>query len=194
MTRSLFVVLVLLSPALLLAQQEAPPAIPQEVAKDVPVELLQKLSPEQLQEYLLEREHTRTKLAKVDNGSDARVAILVPGFFFATLLSGVLAAFFYRFRKEKQLHETLRLMIEKGAPIPRELLHTPKSPTQDLKRGIVFAAAGLGLTIMLLATEGPGKGDWAVGFIPMLVGAGYILSFYLARRMDPQAGQLSAEQ
>jgi|GEM_PF-268799 hypothetical protein len=174
----------IVSAAPLAAQPETPPTVPAEVSKDIPVELLAKLSPEQLQEYLLEREHTRTKLAKVDNGSDQNVAILVPGFFFATLLGGIFAVMYARFRKDKQVHETLRLMIEKGTPIPPELLHPPKSPTADLKRGIIFAAAGLGLSIMIMATEGITKGDWTVGLIPMLVGAGYIASFYLARRFE----------
>jgi len=95
---------------------------------------------------------------------------------FLTLFGVVVAALFAGYRRDRNRHETLRVLIEKGAPLPPEMLSVPKG--SDLRRGVVLLAAGLGLTIFLLAFP-VRPGLWAAGVVPGLIGIGYLLVWRL---------------
>jgi hypothetical protein len=83
----------------------------------------------------------------------------------------------FRYRRQKLTHETMRLMIEKGLPVPTELVNPPppvKPPKSDLRRGLIWLAVGIGLTIFLLKTF-EDSGLWALGLIPAFIGVAYLL-------------------
>jgi hypothetical protein len=83
----------------------------------------------------------------------------------------------FRHRRQKLAHETMRLMIEKGLPVPTELINpppTPKPPKSDLRRGLIWVALGTGLMI-LLKKVGDEPGLWTLGLIPALIGAAYLV-------------------
>jgi hypothetical protein len=119
------------------------------------------------------------------------VAILVPTVFFLTLTGIVAMSLYASFRKDRERHETLRLVIERGGSIPPELVSPPpKRPTSDLRRGIVLLSGGVGLTI-LLAAASQERGVWTAGLVPVLLGLGYLAVWQIearAKRSDDRLG------
>lgn len=112
------------------------------------------------------------------------VAVIVPIAFFLTVVGIVLISLLMGFRKERLRHETLRLMVERGAEIPVALLTGPaKRRSSDLRKGAIWVAVGLGISAALavLAHDEPGHA-WAIGLVPLLLGAGYLLVWRLEGR------------
>ena len=99
---------------------------------------------------------------------------------------------FSNWAKSRSLHKTVRMMVEKGQPIPPALLSTPAAvsaatglrPWYDLRRGIVLMAVGVGIIMFFGISAGWDEGVWALGLIPGLIGAGYILAWRLAYREE----------
>ncbi len=110
---------------------------------------------------------------------------------FATPVGIVARVLGFRHRRQRLAHETMRLMIEKGLPVPPELINPPPSarpPQNDLRRGLVQIALGIGLIILLQKVE-EDAGIWAVGPIPTFIGAAYLLSWIIGLvRQGREAG------
>jgi hypothetical protein len=90
-----------------------------------------------------------------------------------------------RERQRRITHETIRLMIEKGLPVPPELFIDRKvadqrivRPNRDLRRGIVLIAAGIGVVAFFGVDH---SHIWALGLIPLLMGVGYIIVWKIDR-------------
>jgi hypothetical protein len=90
---------------------------------------------------------------------------------------------FLRHRRNRMLHETLRAMVEKGVPIPPELLSGKGAALasgssgarhgyQDLRNGLILIALGAGLFFMV------GK----VGLIPGFIGVAMIIAWLIGGR------------
>ncbi|HEY5658061.1 MAG TPA: DUF6249 domain-containing protein [Myxococcota bacterium] len=150
--------------------------------EDLPLEILERLDPEQIADILEAREETKIVLGSAGGKRSDLVAILLPLGLFLTILLGMIATLVMRYRKHGQLQETLRLMIEKGVEIPTELIAPPASRYGDLRRGIVLLSAGIALSIFIGLEDGFGGGDWAVGLVPAFIGAGYLLIWRLSQR------------
>jgi hypothetical protein len=91
-----------------------------------------------------------------------------------------------RLKRTRLLHETLRLMIEKGQPIPAELLQSPdglRRPRNDLRNGLVFVSIGLGLGVVLLAEQ---NHDWPMALIPLLIGVALLVTRKLEHKANGQ--------
>src|SRR5205823_4100438 len=90
--------------------------------------------------------------------------------------------------KTRSLHRTVRMMVEKGQPVPPELLSSPAAapvtvrPWYDLRRGIVLVSVGVGVVMFFGISAGWDNGVWALGLIPGLIGLGYLLAWRLAYR------------
>jgi hypothetical protein len=135
----------------------------------LPKEAFDRLSPEQLLE-----------LAKT-NQPPAVLITVVPVAMFAMIIGCVWLGVSQRSRRARMLHETLRLMIEKGQPIPPELLKFPdglRRPRNDLRNGLILIGVGVGLGVLLLAHADE---DWPVALIPLLMG----VAFLVARKLEP---------
>ncbi len=94
---------------------------------------------------------------------------------------------YFGFSKSRALHRTVRMMVEKGQPVPEALLNPPPVVRQrsDLRRGVVLLMIGLGATIFFGAVNNWEDGVWSLGIIPFLIGAGYLLVWRLdVRRGD----------
>jgi hypothetical protein len=90
---------------------------------------------------------------------------------------------YFRARKQKQLHDTIRLMIEKGLAIPPELLRPPVAaeevseadknddPRTALRQGLFLVAVGLGVCLWLWIAS---NDSWGLGFIPLLIGLSFL--------------------
>src|SRR5205085_11461528 len=93
---------------------------------------------------------------------------------------------FSSWAKARSLHRTVRMMVEKGQPVPPELFALPAGapirPWYDLRRGIVLLGTGVGIVMFFGVAAGWDEGVWALGLIPGLIGLGYILAWRLANR------------
>lgn len=116
------------------------------------------------------------------------VAIIAPFAFVATIV----AISLFNSRKKAQLHhETIRLALEKGQPLPAELLNVPtngkeKRKPNDRKSGLILIAVGAGIYFFLSAVgNATGKpliesARWA-GLIPGLIGVAMLINCFLER-------------
>jgi hypothetical protein len=77
---------------------------------------------------------------------------------------------------------TIRMMVEKGQPIPAELLAPATGAVRkrsDMRRGVVWTMVGLGLMLWIGAINDWEGGAWSFGLIPFLIGLGYLLVWKL---------------
>ncbi|QRO00318.1 hypothetical protein JRI60_15445 [Archangium violaceum] len=147
-----------------------------------------RLSSDQLFELLQARERAQRPDADFDPGP-----YIVSVCFFTCLLTGFLAWLVANNRKNHQLHQTVRMMVEKGAEIPPGLLAPPpRRKPSDLRRGIILSTTGVGLTIFLAALP-HSDGAWGVGVTLLLIGVGHMLVWRLQRGRGPLASELSPE-
>jgi hypothetical protein len=122
-----------------------------------------------------------------DVGTAGGIAVAIIGVIFTTLFGApvliVAAIMFFSYLKNRSLHRTVREMVAKGQPVPPELFATPGSPIKarnDLRRGVILTSVGAGLIFFLAGVNGGfGGGEWAVGVIPLMIGAGYLLVWFL---------------
>src|SRR5882762_1801542 len=93
---------------------------------------------------------------------------------------------YFSFSRSRALHRTVRMMVEKGQPVPAALLNPPPAQRQrsDLRRGIVLTMVGLGLMVFFGAVNDWEGGAWTLGLIPFLIGAGYLLVWKLDAKKD----------
>src|SRR6266436_2476105 len=94
---------------------------------------------------------------------------------------------YFSFSRQRALQKTVRMMVEKGQPVPEALL-APSPPAQrqrsDLRRGVVLTMVGLGLMVFFGAVNDWEGGAWTFGLIPFLIGAGYLLVWKLDTKKD----------
>ncbi len=122
------------------------------------------------------------RAAAGDLGQSA-VAILVPLIVFLSVVAIVGASLYAAYRTSLVKHETIRLAIEKGAPLPLELLQPAQRPESDLRRGVVLVFLGGGLAL-LLGSVAPHPGVWAVGAMVGLLGVGFLVAWALQRKLE----------
>ena len=93
---------------------------------------------------------------------------------------------YFSFSKSRALHRTVRMMVEKGQPVPAALLNPPPAQRQrsDLRRGVVLTMIGVGLMVFFAAVNDWEGGAWTLGLIPFLIGAGYLLVWKLDTKKD----------
>ena len=94
---------------------------------------------------------------------------------------------YFSFSKSRAMHKTVRMMVEKGQPVPEALLNPPPVIRQrsDLRRGVVLLMVGAGLMVFFGAVNEWEGGAWSLGIIPFLIGLGYLLVWRLdVRRED----------
>jgi len=89
---------------------------------------------------------------------------------------------YFGFSKSRMQHRTVRMLAEKGQPIPAELLAPPVPAVRqrsDMRRGIVLVMVGVGIMICFGAWSDWEGGAWALGVIPFVIGLGYLLVWKL---------------
>ena len=101
--------------------------------------------------------------------------------FFGTPILIVGLILYFSFSRSRALHKTVRMMVEKGQPVPEALLNPPPVVRQrsDLRRGIILLSVGAGLMVLLGALNEWEGGAWSIGFIPFIIGLGYLLVWRL---------------
>ena len=93
---------------------------------------------------------------------------------------------YFSFSRQRALHRTVRMMVEKGQPVPEALLNPPPAQRQrsDVRRGVVLTMIGIGVMVFLGAASDWEGGAWTLGLIPFLIGAGYLLVWKLDTKTD----------
>jgi hypothetical protein len=93
---------------------------------------------------------------------------------------------YFSFSRQRALHRTVRMMVEKGQPVPEALLNPPPAHRQrsDLRRGVILTMIGVGLMAFFAAANDWEGGSWTLGLIPFLIGAGYLLVWKLDTKKD----------
>jgi hypothetical protein len=136
-----------------------------------------------------------TQVNRHRNGEDdddfgALMAIPIVGIIFVTLFGApvlvVAAIMFFSYLKSRSLHRTVRTMVEKGEPVPPALFAPPPvvRARSDMRRGVVLMMVGIGVMIFFGAVNEWEGGSWALGIIPFLIGAGYLLVWKLEGPKD----------
>jgi hypothetical protein len=115
---------------------------------------------------------------------------------FIVMLAPVLIALIfmrYRARQTQARYAMLLQLADKGVPLTPDLLAEPRLADGDRRRALVLIAAGLGVMATLLVL--PGHVDdgqsigslWGLGLLPLMIGLGYLASWWLNRR-EPTRG------
>lgn len=132
----------------------------------------------------IERDLERRIERGIEDG--ALMAIPIVGIIFATLFGApvliVGVIMFFSYIKARSLHKTVRMMVEKGQPVPEALFaapHTPAKQRSDMRRGVVLVTVGLGIMLFLGAVNEFDGGAWALGLIPFMIGAGYLAIWFM---------------
>lgn len=121
--------------------------------------------------------------------------ILVPISFFAALAAVIVIPRYFKSKEREQMQSTIRAAIERGQPLPPELIEVmtrnvrPRpSSSSDLRAAIVWLAWGLGIAGFFVA----GSYEWAnemlplayIGAIPIFIGAAYLIMALLNAKKD----------
>ncbi|HUK82666.1 MAG TPA: DUF6249 domain-containing protein [Verrucomicrobiae bacterium] len=191
MKRTLTVLIAMLSLAVAtvtLAQEpesNAPPAEPKahsvgikistDDEKVIPKEVADKLTSDQLFQLM------QTRLQQHEDDVPALAPVIV-AIVFGCPVAIVAVILIYRHRKNAMLHRTLAAMIDKGVPIPPELLQPERpdpTPKSDLRRGLTLMGVGAGLIVFFVFES---RNAIGIGFIPLLMGVGYLIAWKLEQK------------
>src|SRR5436305_14310342 len=90
-------------------------------------------------------------------------AVFILAIIFGSIASVIIVPFYLRSQERIRVQETLRAAIEKGQPLPTEVMATMEdaarnvqlraapSPARDLRTGIIWLGIGLGFAAMGVA-------------------------------------------
>jgi hypothetical protein len=135
---------------------------------------------------------------KDDGNSFGDLAIPLAGIIgvFGMPVAIVLVAFYFNFRRRRETLVTVREYLNKGLPVPPELLTSMSSgdsSTQinartggggDLRRGFKLTFIGLGVALALYFNDTHST-TWCWGLIPAVMGVGYLLSGWTQGNRQP---------
>ena len=114
------------------------------------------------------------------------VAVVMMSVFGAPVLVVGLIMYF-GFSRNRMMHKTIRMMVEKGQEVPAALLAPPPPAVRqrsDMRRGVVLVMVGIGLMLFFAAVNDWEGGAWAIGVIPFVIGLGYLLVWKLEGKKD----------
>jgi hypothetical protein len=99
-----------------------------------------------------------------------------------------------RMKRIRHLHETIRLMSEKGLPVPQELINAVATdpvrkakewtPALQLRSGIINISIGIGLMMLFQAMHPDTDWLWILGAIPLMIGLGFVAIWWIESRQS----------
>jgi hypothetical protein len=121
------------------------------------------------------------------------IGALIPIFFFAMIAAIVIVPRYFKSLERQKMAETLRVAIERGQPLPSEVVDamssnvkSPPTPQRDLRTGIIWLGVGVGLAAMgwALSFEDPDATLPLVGIacFPVFIGLAFIVMSFLNRK------------
>lgn len=96
----------------------------------------------------------------------------------------------YRLRQAQARYQTLLALADKGVALPPSLLVEPQLAYCERRRALVLIGAGLGLMAMFAALPAPLDNGmtlrslWGIGLLPLMIGLGYLASWWFNQRED----------
>jgi hypothetical protein len=139
----------------------------------LPKEAFDRLSADQIME--LAQAHQKTFVT--EQLPNTIMTVLIPISLFSMICVCVWLGVSTRLKRNRMLHETIRQMIEKGQPIPPEILQSqesPRRPDSDLRKGLVLVGVGAGVCVLLLLQH---NNSWPAGLIPLLMGVAFLITW-----------------
>lgn len=97
----------------------------------------------------------------------------------------VLIAMRYRYQQTQARYRMLLQLTEKGVELPQALLVEPHTAYPERRRALVLIGGGLGLMAMFIAlpiklADGQSISSlWGLGLLPLMIGLGYLVSWWL---------------
>ena len=111
-----------------------------------------------------------------------RPELLIPVCAILMPLVVVIVAFNFAHKYQERKHKTIVELLEKGLPVPREMLRMPQRSGSALMRGLTLVGVGVGVCAFLGAMFGLEHGLWASGLIPLCIGVAQLI----ALKIEPQ--------
>ena len=109
--------------------------------------------------------------------------VLIPVCGILMPLGVVVAALHFAWKFQERKHMTIVDLLEKGLPVPRELLRSPRREGSALMRALTLVGVGVGTSAFLGAMFQFDHGLWAAGLIPLCIGVAQLI----ALKLEPQA-------
>lgn len=106
-------------------------------------------------------------------------------------LAIVLIALNFAWKYQERKHKTIVDLLEKGLPVPRELLRSPRRDGSALMRALTLVGFGIGTSAFLGAMFQLDHGLWAAGLIPLAIGVAQLIALKLEPQR-PEAAEPSA--
>ena len=94
----------------------------------------------------------------------------------------VLVALNFAWKTQERKHRTIVDLLEKGLPVPRELLSPQRREGSALMRALTLVGVGVGTSAFLGAMFQLEHGLWAAGLIPLAIGVAQLI----ALKIEPQ--------
>jgi len=123
--------------------------------------------------------------------------IIVPIGAFAMVVAIVCLPFYFKSRERREMQRTLRVAIEKGQPIPPEVIEamsrsvkTPPTRLRDLRAGVIWLAIGIGIAgATYFGDFIHGDGDFegfGIACIPVVIGVAFIVLSFFNPNKEPR--------
>lgn len=119
------------------------------------------------------------------------VPVFIVGIVFFTAAVIVATVFLFLHRAKELKHQTIRLALERGQPVPAGLLDEgaqARTPASDLNTGVKALFVGIGLSLFFFFVY---RDLWPVGLIAGFIGLGHIAAWLLTGR--PGADEAAAQ-
>jgi hypothetical protein len=119
------------------------------------------------------------------------VAIIAVGGSLLLTIVVIIGGLIIAHHRQQLWHETARLALEKGQPLPTEVKEThatppaDRGPGADLRAGLICIGVGVGLFLFFDALIG--RGMAYVGAIPGFIGVALVLYAILSRSIAPKS-------
>lgn len=92
----------------------------------------------------------------------------------------ILIPFYLNLQKTKNFNKMINGFVEKGQEIPKELILSVYQAKADLHKSIILISTGIGISFVLILLDIGGR-IWSIGFIPVIIGIGYLVSSRLEK-------------
>lgn len=123
--------------------------------------------------------------------------IFIPLGAFVMVIAIVVLPFYFKSKERREMQATVRVAIEKGQPLPPEVIETltksvklPPSRLRDIRMGVMWLAVGLGLAafgVVIGREEGEALTPLlAVACMPALIGVAYIVLSFFNPNKEPR--------
>jgi hypothetical protein len=98
----------------------------------------------------------------------------------------------FAWKYQERKHKTIVDLLEKGLPVPRELLSGPQRKGSSLMTALTLIGIGVGTSAFLGAMFQLEHGLWAAGLIPLCIGVAQLIAIKLEPARPPEPPEPSS--